>query len=521
MRLNQLSSLLLLFVTLVFYKANAQTDNRIQQVILEKQPTADHGNGYYLNPIIPGNYGDPSFVRIKDDYYLAFSRGDGFIIWHSRDMVNWEPICRHTLPKGFNRVWAVDLQYFDDRFHLYMPVQNYPGKEIRGFGNFVVSAENVEGPWSEPIDIEIPVPDDEAWSGIDPGFIQTPEGEKYLYVNHGYVVKLNDEGNKAVSSPELVYDGWQYPEDWNVECMCLESPKLFLKDKFYYLVSAEGGTSGPSTAHMTVVARSESPTGPWVNSPYNPLVHTYRQDEKWWHQGHGTIFEATDGSWWTVYHGRLNGYTELGRSCLLLPVEWTDDGWPMVKNSLNAADLLPLPKGENVGHGLALSDDFNSEIPGIQWSIGHDVADHLQFGNGKLIMNATGNSLREGTSITVGAVNASFEVTVEVDVNDENTLAGIALGYDGIQTDGSQSTFSEAPEWRKRNAEIPVKNDGRVFMKIKNFRKDLSFYVSDDGKNWQSFGKGLRLHDSYNIRLFVLGNGTAVFQNFTYQGLED
>jgi len=509
-----------LLLMIVATGLRAQSLSKAKQLKHENQPCADQGNGYYLNPIIPGNYGDPSIVCVDEDYYMAFSRGNGFIIWHSRDLVNWEPLVRQSLPDGYQKVWAVDLQYYDGQFHLYMPVSIYPGKTKAAFRNFVVTAPKAEGPWSDPVDIQISDADDSYWSAIDPGFIQTPEGEKYLYVNHGYVVRLNDEGNKAVTAPKLVYDGWQYPDEWNVECMCLESPKLFHKDGFYYLISAQGGTSGPSTAHMTVVARAKSPMGPWENSPFNPLVHTYSQVESWWHQGHGTIFEAADGSWWTVYHARQKDYTELGRSTLLLPVEWTKDGWPVVKCGYRAADLIPMPAGVKVEEGLPLSDRFESEQPGMQWNISQKMEQVLTFGNGQLVMKAQGSAVNDASAITVGAVNKSFEVTVEVFCPTANVTAGIALGTDGVQTDGVTSIFSDAPDWRLNGAAIPVKNKGHVYLRIKNFRKDLSFYASDDGVNWQPFGKGLRVHASYEIRLFAAGSGDAIFKNFQYTGLE-
>lgn len=491
----------------------------VNQVLAEKQPIADQGNGYYRNPIISGNYGDPSIVRVDKDYYMAFSRGNGFIIWHSKDIVNWEPVIRQTLPKGYDTVWAVDLQYFNGKFHLYMPILNYPNKNDAGFGNFVAIAEAPEGPWSDPIDIEISTPEYDGWGSIDPGFVQTPQGEKYLYTSNGNVVRLNDDGTKAVEKPQKVYDGWKYPDDWNVQCFCLESPKFFMKDGLYYLVSAEGGTNGPSTAHMTVVARSNNPTGPWANSPYNPLVHTSSQDDKWWHQGHGTIFEAADGAWWTVYHARKNGFPELGRSTVLLPVEWTSDGWPIIKNSYNAADLIPMPDGENIGHGLALSDNFSGKKIGLQWNVSHEMNQKIELGDGKLILKATGSNLREASSVTIGAVNESFEVSVELEFNNQNIFAGIALGYDGIKSNGVFSEFSEAPEWRMNGVQIKLENKGKVYMKIKNFQKDLSFFISDDGQKWKSFGKGTRTNESYLIRLFAYGEGSVSFKNFKYQGL--
>lgn len=499
----------------------AQTDSqRASKVLAEKLPIADQHNGYYLNPILAGDYGDPTIVLVGETYTIAKSYGDGIIVLNSYDLVNWKPVLRRPFSNGISGVWAVDLQYFNGKYHLYIPVGSHPGKKTGSYTNMVMTAEKPEGPWSDPESLEIQAPEGIHFPAIDPGFVMTPEGKKYLYVSQGYVVELNDAGTKAVGIPQKVYDGWEYPAAWNVQCMCLESPKLFMKDGYYYLVSAEGGTSGPSTAHMTVVARSKSPVGPWENSPYNPLTHTWSPDEKWWQQGHGTIFKATDGSWWTIYHARLNNFEGIGRQVLLMPVEWTSDGWPVTKNSVQPHELIPMPSGENIGHSNVISDNFKSNKPGFQWIVPDKNKTAIQFGNGKLTLQAKGTSRQDWNSLSVRAVNKSYEVIVEVVCPDSTAQAGIEVGNSGIETNGLKTYFSEGPEWRMRDVNELLKQKGRVFMKIKNLRKDISFFYSNDGENWINFGKGLRLADGYNIALFAKGKGIVSFANFKYQGLE-
>lgn len=59
---------------------------------LEGQRKPDLGNGYYLNPIIPGNAPDPDVVKDGNDYYMTFSSFEeypGLPLYHSRDLVNW------------------------------------------------------------------------------------------------------------------------------------------------------------------------------------------------------------------------------------------------------------------------------------------------------------------------------------------------------------------------------------------------------------------------------------------------
>ncbi|QBN20504.1 family 43 glycosylhydrolase [Flavobacterium nackdongense] len=504
----------LLLVSIALFSQKGTVDNAIN----EGQIMADRGNGFYKNPIFPGNYGDPTLVRVKDDYYVAFSRTNGIVIWHSKDLVNWKPVVRHRLPEGYNTVWAIDLQYFDGKFHIYMPIKDFPNKKEEAFGNFVIIAKNPEGPWSDPINLEIEAPGSD-YSGIDPGFIQTPKGEKYLYLNHGWVVSLNNEGTKAVSKPQKVYDGWNYPNDWVVECKCLESPKLFYKDGYYFMVSAQGGTNGPSTAHMSIVARAKHPLGPWENSPHNPLTHTFSQEEAFWHQGHGTVFEGADGSWWTIFHGRNNNFVEMGRPCLLMPIEWTNDGWPIQKIGVKSDDLIPKIKGENTGHGLALSDNFDTETLGMQWYYDNAKKENFISGNGKLIMKASGESFRSASEIYNFAPNDSYEIIVKIQSASKKTLAGLRMGYEGIVTDGETVSIAEGPDWRLRQSVYKLKNKKAVWLKIKNSRKDVSMFYSEDGANWTKFDCSVRSHESYKYSLFSYGTGEAVFETFKYKGL--
>ncbi len=156
------------------------------------------------------------------------------------------------------------------------------------FKNVVLWADAPTGPWSDPIDIGV-------YGLFDPGHIVDAQGNRYLYFNKGITIQLTADGLGTLGDIRNAYDGWDYPDDWAVECRCLEAPKLTRHDGYYYLVSAQGGTSGPSTAHMSVVARSRAAGGPWENSPYNPLVRTESHDETWWRQGHGTLIDDVDG----------------------------------------------------------------------------------------------------------------------------------------------------------------------------------------------------------------------------------
>ena len=541
---NVLISALSIMILVNIINAQPLTEKaqkRVQQVSSENQPIADLGNGYYQNPIMAGDYADPTVVKVGKDYYMAFTRQIGVMLWHSRDLVNWRPVIRHNVD-GLSSILATDLVHFNGKFHIYMPPGSWPEKASELFppnrANFVITAEKPEGPWSEPIRVDRDPIENDRYVGNDPGFIRTPEGKNYLYTDVGFVMSLSDDGLKVTSTPEEVYEGWEYPKDWIVETKGLESPKLFFKKDFYYMVSALGGTSGVSTAHMAVVARSKSPTGPWTESPYNPLVHTYSEFEKWWHQGHATILEGPDGSWWTIYHARLKDYSGLGRQTLLLPVEWTSDGWPVIKDRLASWDIIPMPKGENVGHGMPISDEFSSGELGIQWIYNPKEKDRILIRNGQLFLEARGQNSKNASSISVLATNKSYEASVKIECPEE-VIAGLTFGnHEGLKTDGKIVGYTKgnmssvyhhmrSESWGGRSTDVPLKTQGHVYLKIRNYRGDLSFYSSDDGEHWTTFQNGIRASD-YTIRLFSARTEDrstrkikrASFSQFKYIGLE-
>jgi len=111
----------------------------------------------------------------------------------------------------------------------------------------------------------------------------------YIRANGGYV-PLSDDGLSVIGETKHVYDGWPIPREWTIECFCMEGPKIAKRGDYYYLTVAEGGTAGPATSHMIISARSNTPFGPWENSPYNPILRTNNNIERWWSKGHGTLF---------------------------------------------------------------------------------------------------------------------------------------------------------------------------------------------------------------------------------------
>jgi xylan 1,4-beta-xylosidase len=412
-------------------------------------------------------------------------------------------------------MWAMDLIHHDGLFYLYVPVRLRTADGSLSFSNYVVTAKDPAGPWSEPVDLR--------FGGIDPGHVVDRDGRRFIYVNAGRVIALTPDGLGATGELVTVYDGWDIPEDWTIECHCLESPKLFWRGEWCYMVSAQGGTVGPSTSHMVVVARSKSALGPWENAPDSPLLRTWHRDELWWSQGHGTLIEATDGSWWMMYHAIPREGRSLGRNTLLVPIKWSADGWPYVPLEADPSIAMRKPPGENVGHGLPLSDRFDGPQLGLQWDplgIAEHDAPPARVEQGQLILPARGDGPENAARLGVLPVNGSYEITVEVHAP-PGTDAGLGLFSGSAFTGLSLRDGIVRHPRRGQNQADQRYADGHVFLKVRNVDHDVTFFHSADGLTWHKYHWGANLSTEIAARagFYAAGDGEVRFDNFTYRGL--
>ena len=361
-------------------------------------------------------------------------------------------------------------------------------------------------------------------SGIDPGHIVDKQGNRYLYVDKGEVIRLTEDGLSTIGKKQKVYEGWLYPDKWDTECMCLESPKLNYHNGYYYLTSAQGGTAGPATSHMVVSARSKSIMGPWENSPYNPVVHTYSATDNWWSKGHGTLIDDVNGNWWIVYHAYAKGYHTLGRQTLIEPIEWTADGWYRTKST--ATSIKP---DKQIKHGIELSDDFNEANLGLQWTFWKEyVPKALTFDNGTLWMKAKGRTPADGRLLLTTAEDKNYETQVEINIGNGNT-GGLVLFYNenayaGVVSDGKKFIVYQNAS---KQLELPNELGKRFIAKIHNQGNNLRIMVSKDSKEWITLAENVDVsqmhhnnyHGFYALRIGLLsaGKGRAGFKQFRYK----
>jgi beta-xylosidase len=312
----------------------------------------------------------------------------------------------------------------------------------------------------------------------------------------------------------------------------MESPKLVKRGAYYYLTVAEGGTAGPATGHMIISARSKSLSGPWENSPYNPIIRTTKKSERWWSKGHGTLFEDAKGKWWMVYHAYEKGFYNMGRQTLLQPVEWTKDGWYKVSDG--AADNQPIKKPGLTASksSFSLNDTFDGKKLKPQWKFfGEYDTTRFHFDNNGLVIKAKGNSISNSSPLLCVPADHSYTADIEF-VVERNTTAGLVLFYSerassGILTNNG-NILVNINGWQFPAEKSVVTN--HVFLRLKNVDNTVDLLYSTDGNKWNKLENSVDItsfnHNAFGgfmavrIGLCSIGEGTVTVKNFVYNPIK-
>ena len=298
------------------------------------------------NPILPGFNPDPSILRVGGDYYIATSTFEwypGVQIHHSRDLEHWRLLTRPLRrasqldlrgdPDSCG-IWAPCLSHDGERFHLvYTDVKRYgrttiagaSGASLRDFHNYLVTAETIDGDWSDPIPLNS--------SGFDPSLFHDADGRKWL-VNMlwdhrpgrnrfaGIVAQEYDPAARAlVGERSLIFEG--------TALGLTEAPHLYRRGDYYYLLTAEGGTQWN---HAVTMARARSLLGPYELHPDRQILSSRaRPDAPLQRAGHADLVETPEGETWMAYLcGRPlpnRGRCVLGRETALQRMRWGEDLW--------------------------------------------------------------------------------------------------------------------------------------------------------------------------------------------------
>jgi xylan 1,4-beta-xylosidase len=330
------------------------------------------------NPILPGFNPDPSICRVGDDFYIATSTFEwfpGVQIWHSRDLTEWtlvhRPLDRPALLRmegiqSSGGIWAPCLTHDSGLFYLvYTIVRTWRGELAGDEGvfkdthNYVTTSPEIAGPWSDPAYLNS--------TGFDPSMFHHGRRKYLLNMEWDYrgtpakfsgilLQEYSPEQRRLVGPATKIFTG--------TSIGMTEGPHLYERDGWFYLVTAEGGTS---FGHAVSVARSRSIDGPYEVHPANPLLSSiqtrpadldaisayrdtprgtppdgfYSRPQK---AGHASLCQVSRDEWALVHlagrpvEGSL--HCPLGRETCIQRVSFRD-GWPYVVDDDGTPVQLP------------------------------------------------------------------------------------------------------------------------------------------------------------------------------------
>lgn len=500
------------------------------------------------NPILPGFNADPSILRVEDDYYIATSTFEwfpGVQIHHSRDLRNWKLITHPLSRKSqldmlgnpdSGGVWAPCLSYDNGTYYLvFTDVKSHIGP-FKDTHNYLVTAPDISGPWSEPIYLNS--------SGFDPSLFHDDDGRKWL-VNMVWDHRKNKnsfggillqeyspEEKKLVGPIHNIFQG--------TNLGLTEAPHLYKNNEYYYLMTAEGGTR---FEHAVTVARAESLFGPYEVDPIGPILTSAGKPElELQKAGHASIVYTQANELYMVH---LTGRPlkpsmncNLGRETAIQKAIWTEDGWlrladggtsPHVQVEAPELPEFPFEAEPETEHfdREEISIHFNSlrEPFAEDWISLTERPGFLRLRGRESFSSAHRQSL---VARRQQAFSITAETVVEFDPETYQQMAGLVYYYNSknyyylwISHDEDLGKclgiMSSDRGKYDEPLENPVSIEGwdQIFLKAEIQFEELQFYFSSAGENWTAIGPVLDASKISDDNVELKMEGILLDQGFT------
>lgn len=484
------------------------------------------------NPILPGFHPDPCIVRVKNDYYIVNSTFEwfpGIPIFHSKDLKNWVQIGNVLTRKSqldltgipdSDGVYAPSITWHKGIFYVTYTIV-HPGLQwsSKGYPNYIVTATNPAGPWSEPIYINS--------LGFDPSLFIDEDEKGYIVVRildhrEGKISspgigihEIDLKSLRPIGEPKFIYSGWGKQS--------AEGPKLLKKDGYYYLFTAEGGTG---YGHYEAVARAKNIYGPYERAPFIFYTSKDNPEHPIQKAGHGTLFSTANGEWYTTHLASRPltqlGNCPLGRETFLQKVEWVD-GWPQLANGTPLpSEYVTLPKQKessfNNSHQYII-DEFNNSKLDCRYITPREEfrQEWIQIKNGQLKLKgreALGGLYRQSIlAQRVTSYEQTFETQLSFHPINYRQSAGLCCYYNSTHFYALGLTYEE-----QRGLVLELFGADRKYqeylsdripvlvtdlrMKVEICKDKLQFYYSLPEEDWKAIGPQFdfsKLSDDYAV----------------------
>ncbi|QMW06794.1 glycoside hydrolase family 43 protein [Spirosoma foliorum] len=323
----------------------------------------------YRNPVIAGDFADPSVIRVGNTYYAVGTSsewGPAYPIYTSTDLVNWTymgPVFQTPPAWTMGSYWAPELFYRNGTYFVYYTARRKSDK--RSYIGVASTRDLRKGFTDHGLLIE--------WTSeaID-AFVIEDQGKLYITwkaygLDKGKLIELlgaelSDNGLKVTGKATTLLTA--DPNNW--EGGGLEGQAIFKHGRYFYMTYSGNACCGARCNYQVGLARVEKLQGPWEKYAGNPVLVS---NSAWKCPGHGTVVTTPDNRYFYLHHA-YNGidFTSVGRQGVLSELVWNDKTqWPSFRYGTTTPVTAESPLGASQSSVTSLSVDFKNANADAPW----------------------------------------------------------------------------------------------------------------------------------------------------------
>jgi xylan 1,4-beta-xylosidase len=482
----------------------------------------------YVNPVIPGDFPDPSVIRVGEDYYATATTGGWsphFPLLHSRDLINWEIVGavfseKPAWAKG--DFWAPEIIADRGRYFVYYTARREEGKNKKGTLCVAVAvAEKPAGPYTDKGALAC-----QEMGSIDAFFVRDENDKPFLIWKEDgndrqqptwlYAQQLDESGTKLIGKAKKLFRN-----DAAWENHVVEGSFIIRRDGWFYHFYSGNACCGRGCNYAMGVARSKTLLGKWEKNPANPILAA---NQTWQCPGHGSIVETPDGRDFLLYHAyrRRSDAFNIGREALLDEVKF-ENGWATINDGRGASNGATVPlKGARQRTAFAfLNDEFSDGLLAPKWTYPLYNFQRARLENGFLIIAPDEKQLATEkipeVVVAERTVSGTYTATTRIDYKNlaGDEYAGISAYSWRTEAVGVSIGNGKIFTWRRaagKQQEVSSRplpqNSSAILLRIEAVEgENYHFSFSPDGNSFETIGETIITGNVEGARVALVYNG--------------